>query len=200
MKNNIDIKYKKAILIVSIVFVSIVSSILACVPPPPPPNLVWTKLNANFTQEEWARDKYDCMQQSQQAASYAGEGYYIGGVYFPGHAQSAVVTNPVLLKACLEARGWNLVEDRVVDNNQNMVSVYFNSGYSNDNRGNYEKAVEDYSKAISMKPDYADAYYNRGLAYFKQDHYNLGCDDVRKACVLGKCEAFEWAKGKNYCH
>lgn len=199
MKNNIDTKYKKAILIVSIVFVSIVSLILACVPPPPPPNLVWTKLNANYTHEEWARDKYDCMQQSQQQRSYAGEGYYIGGVYFPGHAQSTVVTNPELFKYCLEARGWNLVEDRV-DNDQNMVSVNFDYGLYNYNHENYEKAIEGYSQAIRLKPDYADAYYNRGLAYFKQDHYNLGCNDVQKACALGKCEALEWAKGKNYCH
>ena len=31
--------------------------------------------------------------------------------------------------------------------------------------GKYNEAIADYNKAISLDPDYADAYNNRGFAY-----------------------------------
>ena len=44
---------------------------------------------------------------------------------------------------------------------------YNNLGIQEYEKGNYEKAIEYFSKAIELKPDYAEAYYNRGLAYLK---------------------------------
>jgi len=42
-----------------------------------------------------------------------------------------------------------------------------NLGVQEYEKGNYEKAIEYFTKAIELKPDYAEAYYNRGLAYLK---------------------------------
>ena len=36
--------------------------------------------------------------------------------------------------------------------------------YSLYNSGKYEKAIQDYSKAIKLNPQGAKAYYNRGVA------------------------------------
>jgi tetratricopeptide (TPR) repeat protein len=35
-------------------------------------------------------------------------------------------------------------------------------------RSDVEDAIADFDKAIELKPDFAEAYYNRGLAYFAQ--------------------------------
>jgi tetratricopeptide (TPR) repeat protein len=59
--------------------------------------------------------------------------------------------------------------------------------------------IEYYNEAIRLKPDYAEAYNNRGLAYLLQGNYELGCRDAQKGCELGYCKALEWAKGKGYC-
>lgn len=93
-------KDKTATLIVMIFFFTIVGLTLACA------QREWHKPNS--TQQEFAKDKYDCMQQSQQRQSSAGGGYYIGRDYFPGQAQSSVVMNMGLFDACMEARGYRL--------------------------------------------------------------------------------------------
>ncbi|OEU82092.1 MAG: hypothetical protein BA865_06840 [Desulfobacterales bacterium S5133MH4] len=54
----------------------------------------------------------------------------------------------------------------------------------------YTKAIDDYTKAIGLRLDFADAYYNRGLAYFKKGScYNFeprqkAIDDFTRAIEL----------------
>ena len=38
-------------------------------------------------------------------------------------------------------------------------------------------AIENYDQAITLNPDDALAYYNRGLAYHKIDKYDLAIQD-----------------------
>lgn len=65
--------------------------------------------------------------------------------------------------------------------------------------GQYQRAIEDFNKAIHLKPDYADAYNNRGTVYLMQDNKELGCPDAQKACGLGNCKLLEMAKSKGLC-
>ena len=47
--------------------------------------------------------------------------------------------------------------------NKEMTSLgYFRKGEENRNKNNFKEAVEDYSKAISIDPNFLSAYYNRG--------------------------------------
>lgn len=45
--------------------------------------------------------------------------------------------------------------------------AWFNMGWSYYNMGDYQKAVESYSKAVGANPSYARAWYSMGLAYEK---------------------------------
>jgi len=65
----------------------------------------WSK--PGWTQQEWAKDKYECMQEAQQQRSHAMGGFCSGYVCVPGRSDSTVVTNWTLFNACLEARGWS---------------------------------------------------------------------------------------------
>ena len=63
----------------------------------------------------------------------------------------------------------------VVYNNRGM-------GYANDH--NYEKAIEDYSKAIENNPKFAAAYLNRGDAYKNKSDYNKAIEDYSMAIAI----------------
>jgi hypothetical protein len=105
MIQSIVIKDKTAMLIVIIIFFIMVGLILACASAPKTKQ-VWYK--PGWTQEGWAKDKYDCLQQSQQRESSATGGFCSGYLCVPGRSDSNVVTNWALYNACMEARGWSL--------------------------------------------------------------------------------------------
>ena len=62
---------------------------------------------------------------------------------------------------------------------------YSKRGIVKDNLKDYYGAIADYSKAIEINPNYADAYYNRGLAKYRLRYKNGSCQDARKAQQLG---------------
>ena len=48
-----------------------------------------------------------------------------------------------------------------------LCHAYNNRTTADVNMGEYQLAIDDYNKAITVKPDYADAYKNREFVYFK---------------------------------
>ena len=51
-------------------------------------------------------------------------------------------------------------------------------------RGDYEKAIADFSKAIELDPNYADAYYYRGEVYKDRGELQRAKDDYKRAGEL----------------
>jgi tetratricopeptide (TPR) repeat protein len=49
----------------------------------------------------------------------------------------------------------------------------------------YVRAIADYDEAIRLDPKYADAYYDRCIAYNRQQKYDLALADCNKAIALG---------------
>ena len=58
---------------------------------------------------------------------------------------------------------------------------YFRSGIKAGQRGQYPEAIEDYTKAIERKSDYAEAYYFRGLTYHSKGEYDQAIKDFTEA-------------------
>lgn len=75
---------------------------------------------------------------------------------------------------------------------------YFNSGVANYRKGDYRGAIQDYSKAIEIKPDLAEAYLNRGIAKSQLGDKNGACLDLSKAGELGYADAYELIR--KYCN
>jgi len=63
-----------------------------------------------------------------------------------------------------------------VDHNSRGMELYFEE--------KYEKAIAEFTKAIKLDPDYADAYSNRGGAYAAIEQYDLAIADYNKAIEL----------------
>ena len=53
---------------------------------------------------------------------------------------------------------------------------------------------KNFSKAIELDPDYADAYYNRGIAKQYLNDIGGACKDFRKAISKGSTSNIEWIK------
>ena len=58
--------------------------------------------------------------------------------------------------------------------------------------GEYEKAIEDYNKAIELDPNLAGVYYNRGNAYFYLKQYEKAIEDFDKAIELNPNNAYAY--------
>jgi tetratricopeptide (TPR) repeat protein len=64
--------------------------------------------------------------------------------------------------------------------------IWYSIGNAYMNLNDYHEAINYYTKAIEIKEDYADAYYNRGLIRSYMGERYLACEDWKIAESLGK--------------
>jgi Tetratricopeptide repeat. len=61
------------------------------------------------------------------------------------------------------------------------AGIYNNRGNVRFAQNNAQAALQDYNQAINLKRNYADAYYNRGLAYEALNNIPNASNDFRRA-------------------
>ena len=62
----------------------------------------------------------------------------------------------------------------------------------------YKGAIEDYTKAIEINPNYSNAYKNRGASKENLGDLSGACADWRKAANLGDTDSAE--RVENQCN
>jgi tetratricopeptide (TPR) repeat protein len=62
--------------------------------------------------------------------------------------------------------------------------VHFDKGTEYLELGQYQNAIEEYDKAIRLKPNNAGTYYDRGMAYHHLGQYQSAIEDYSKAIEL----------------
>jgi tetratricopeptide (TPR) repeat protein len=72
----------------------------------------------------------------------------------------------------------------IIQHDPNDVVAYRNRGDAYRLRGDIDRAISDYSKAIELNPNYAPAYNGRGRAYISKGDYVHAVADVTKAGEL----------------
>ena len=65
-----------------------------------------------------------------------------------------------------------------------LVNSYMNIGVMKRERGEYEKAIEYFNKALELKGDYANCYNNRRNAYFNMKRDEEAMKDYIKAIEI----------------
>ena len=77
---------------------------------------------------------------------------------------------------------------------------YFNRGFAYFQKGQYDKAVADYSDAIRLLPGYADAYRDRGYVRMLKGDLEKALVDLDFAVRLApKDPAAYVSRGKAHC-
>ena len=62
--------------------------------------------------------------------------------------------------------------------------AYNNRGNAYQAKGDYDRAIADYTEAIRLDPKFADAYYERGAAYSAKGDYDRAIADYTEAIRL----------------
>jgi tetratricopeptide (TPR) repeat protein len=67
----------------------------------------------------------------------------------------------------------------------NDANAYNYRGIAYQRKGQYDRAISAYTKALEINPRIAEVYCNRGRAYFKKGQYDKAWENVHKAEDLG---------------
>ena len=72
---------------------------------------------------------------------------------------------------------------------EDNAEAYFVRGVTYARKGQYDKAIADFTKAIELNPRHAEAYINRGLAYKNTGQYDQAISDCTKAIEINPRDA-----------
>lgn len=75
-----------------------------------------------------------------------------------------------------------------------QANEWFEKGYKYWRNQQYDEAIESYTSAITLNPNFAEAYSNRGLIYANKGQYDKAIEDCNKAIALDPSNA----SGYNY--
>ena len=75
-----------------------------------------------------------------------------------------------------------------------MAVAYFNKGVILAGLQDYTSALNAFSQAIERKPDFGEAFYNRGYVYFQLGNRAAGSADLSKAGELGIVPSYNLLK------
>jgi len=75
--------------------------------------------------------------------------------------------------------------DLMIKQNPNKPDLYFLKGYAAFKSGDLEGSLTNNSKAIELKPDYKEAFFNRSQTYNYLQKYKEALEDAQKAKSLG---------------
>lgn len=84
--------------------------------------------------------------------------------------------------------------DRVLSLNPRVVYAWFNKGNIYYEARDFTSAMQCYSEAIKIDPDFGEAYFNRGLAYLNSGNKSQAFSDLSKAGELGVLPSYNILK------
>jgi tetratricopeptide (TPR) repeat protein len=83
---------------------------------------------------------------------------------------------------------------------RNQDAVHVNRGNDYAEKGQYDQAISEYTKAIELNPRFADAYYNRGNAYHDKGLYDHAIRDYTRAIEIDPEHASAYFNRGNMFH
>lgn len=75
-----------------------------------------------------------------------------------------------------------------------MAVAYYNKGVALASLADYSAAIDAFDRAIALKPDMGEAYYNRGWVELRIGRRSEGLADLSKAGELGVVASYNLLK------
>ena len=76
--------------------------------------------------------------------------------------------------------------DKAIKYDKSNYEAYYHRGCVKFNQKRYQDAIADFEKATELKPDYADAYFNIGRAYYILNDFDKACTYYKTAEKYGR--------------
>lgn len=95
-----------------------------------------------------------------------------------------IITLPLLIRTIRRNIDWTDQDHLWLAAEKTSPSSHQNHNNLGDywaRHGNFEKAVEEFQKAINLLPNYADAYHNMGTAYYQLNKFDLALASYERA-------------------
>ncbi|MCF8128751.1 MAG: DUF898 family protein [Deltaproteobacteria bacterium] len=74
--------------------------------------------------------------------------------------------------------------DLSIKENPENEMAYYNRAFLYASKGEFNRAIKDYTEAIRINPNNADAYYNRGMAWVALKNYDKAVRDFGKVVAI----------------
>ena len=75
--------------------------------------------------------------------------------------------------------------------------AYYYRGCAKVNSMKYDEAIADFEQAVTLKPDYADAYFNLGRTYYMKHDEDKACEYYKLAEKYGRPNLEDYLKRCN---
>jgi tetratricopeptide (TPR) repeat protein len=86
---------------------------------------------------------------------------------------------------------------KAIKYDKNNFEAYYYRGCAKVNAMKYQDAIEDFLKAVELKPDYADAYFNLGRTYYMIHDEDKACEYYKLADQYGRPNLEDYLKRCN---
>jgi len=86
---------------------------------------------------------------------------------------------------------------KAIKYNKKNFEAYYYRGCARINAKKYEDAISDFEKAVELKPDYADAYFNLGRTYYIMQDDDKACEYYKLAAKYGRPNLEDYLKRCN---
>ncbi len=87
-----------------------------------------------------------------------------------------LLTNPLVVVLLLVTGG--------CANKQKQAEDHFKKGFTYQDQGDPDKAIEEYHKALELDPGYAQVYTNLGTVYLGKQDYDKAIENFKKVLEL----------------
>ena len=83
---------------------------------------------------------------------------------------------------------------KAIKYDKHNYEAYYYRGCAKTNAQKYEEAIADFEKAVELKPDYADAYFNLGRIYYIMHDEDRACENYQLAAKYGRPNLEDYLK------
>ena len=84
---------------------------------------------------------------------------------------------------------WGKSDEEIEALNNSNHRLFYNRGLAYRDKGDYDRAIENYDKDLRINPEDANAYYSRGVAYHGKGDYKQAIRDYDEAIRINREDA-----------